>query len=99
MAGPDLATPRGMGAFVMAIRPEFVDRNVFENGMRRYLAALRGSPARTDHAVLAPDDREWAQADRREAEGVPVDPQTAAEFEELAERYELTPPFREHDNA
>ncbi len=67
--------------------------------MRRYLAALRGSPARTDHAVLAPGDREWAEANRREAEGIPVDPQTAMEFEELAERYALTPPFREPDDA
>lgn len=100
MAGPDLETPRGMGAFVMAIRPEaFVDRDAFEHGMRRYLAALRRSPARKDHAVLAPGDREWAEADRRDAEGIPVDPQTAAQFDEFAERYALTPPFRETGDA
>lgn len=100
MAGPDLETPRGMGAFVMAIRPEaFADRDVFDHGIRRYLAALRRSPARKDHAVLAPGDREWTVADRRDAAGIPLDPQTAAEFEELAERYGLTPPFREIGDA
>ncbi|MBO6718514.1 MAG: Ldh family oxidoreductase [Rhizobiaceae bacterium] len=100
MGGPDLETPRSMGAFVMAIRPEaFVDAATFEDGMRRYLTALRGSPARKDGAVLAPGDREWAEADRRAIDGIPVDPQTALEFEELAKRYSLSPPFREHGNA
>ena len=99
MAGPDLETPRGMGAFVMAIRPEaFVDRETFADGMRRYLTALRASPARNGHTVLAPGDREWAEADRREMVGIPLDPQTAADFKELAQRYSLAPPFREHDD-
>lgn len=100
MAGPDLETPRGMGAFVMAILPEaFVEREAFEDGMRRYLSALRASPARKGHSVLAPGDREWAEAERRDAEGIPVDPLTAAEFGALAERYALAPPFREPDDA
>jgi LDH2 family malate/lactate/ureidoglycolate dehydrogenase len=99
MAGPDLETPRGMGAFVMAIRPEaFVDIESFHDGMRRYLEALRSSPARAGYTVLAPGDREWAEADRRDAEGIPVDPQTAMEFNELAEHFSLSPPFREHDD-
>jgi LDH2 family malate/lactate/ureidoglycolate dehydrogenase len=100
MAGPDLETPRSLGAFVMAVRPEaFVDRETFHDGMRRYLEALRGSPARPGHKVLAPGDREWMEADRRETDGIPIDPQTAADFEELAKRFALSPPFREHDDA
>jgi LDH2 family malate/lactate/ureidoglycolate dehydrogenase len=98
MMGPDLATPRKLGAFVLAIRPEaFLEPAAFRDGMSRYLAALRGSPARTGGAVLAPGDREWAEASRREAGGVPLDPATAAAFRRLAERFELPLPFAEPD--
>jgi LDH2 family malate/lactate/ureidoglycolate dehydrogenase len=99
MAGPDMETPRGMGALVMAIRPDaFVDAQTFRDGLRRYLAALRGSPARNGQTVLAPGDREWREAERREAEGVPVDPETAATFERLAQRYALPLPFQRRED-
>lgn len=93
MGGPDLSTPRGLGAFVMAIRPEaFGSREVFQRGMERYLAQLRGSPARAGGTVLAPGDREWAEADRRAREGVPLDPATSRAFARLAERFGIAPP-------
>ncbi|MEF2072242.1 Ldh family oxidoreductase [Consotaella aegiceratis] len=92
MAGPDLSTPRQMGAFVMAIRPDaFVEPEVFAEGMRRYVETLRASPARPDHAVMAPGDREWAEAARRDRLGVPIDPETSNEFAEIAKRYGLSP--------
>ncbi len=96
MAGPDLSTPRGMGAFVMAIRPDaFVDRADFDAGMRRYVTTLRSSPARPGQTVLAPGDREWAEADRRDGAGAPLDPGTLEEFHALAERFGLeAPPMR-----
>lgn len=94
MGGPDFSTPRGMGAFVLAIRPDaFVDAATFEAGMRRYVETLRGSPARPSEAVLPPGDREWAEAERRDREGVPVDPETAASFVRLAEKFGLPSPF------
>ncbi|WP_420024330.1 Ldh family oxidoreductase (plasmid) [Cereibacter azotoformans] len=94
MAGPDLSTPRRMGAFVLAIRPDAViPRDEFEAGMRHYLAALRASPAREGARVLAPGDREWAEARRRAAEGVPLDPATEAAFAALARRFGLATPF------
>ena len=38
----DMATPRGMGHFVLAIDPTFFGgRDAFASGMQRYLAALR----------------------------------------------------------
>jgi LDH2 family malate/lactate/ureidoglycolate dehydrogenase len=90
MAGPDLSTPRAMGAFVLAIRPDaFVDRAEFDAGMQRYVGNLRGSPARAGQTVLAPGDREWAEADRRDDAGAPLDPGTLAEFHALAERFGL----------
>jgi LDH2 family malate/lactate/ureidoglycolate dehydrogenase len=93
MAGPDLSTPRGMGAFVMAIRPDaFVDRADFNAGIRRYVTTLRASPARAGQRVLAPGDREWVEADRRESDGAPLDPGTLEEFHALAERFGLEAP-------
>lgn len=95
MAGPDLRTPRSLGAFVMAIRPDaFVDAQTFQNGMRRYLDRLRSSPASAGGAVLAPGDREWAEADRREREGVPIDRTTEAIFERLAREHGVELPFQ-----
>ena len=93
MGGPDFATPRTMGAFVLALRADaFVDRDAFDRGMAHYLAALRGSPARGQAAVMAPGDREWAEAGRREAAGVPLDPVTVTQFRELGERFGIMPP-------
>src|SRR5699024_2008027 len=86
MSGEDISTPRGMGAFVLAIDPTaFVEKAVFEDGMRRYLEALHGSPAAADEKVLAPGDREWAELERREELGIPIDPQTEQAFRAFAE--------------
>lgn len=90
MAGPDLHTPRGLGAFVMAIQPDaFLDRAAFGAGMSRYLSQLRVSRAVPGGAVMAPGDREWAEADRRAAQGIPIDPATANACAGLAREFGL----------
>ena len=77
--GEDMATARGMGHFMLAIDPAFFGgKAVFEDGMRRYLAALRASPARPGEAVMAPGDREWRVEAQRSRDGIPLDPETAA---------------------
>ncbi|GAB5376741.1 MAG: Ldh family oxidoreductase [Acuticoccus sp.] len=92
MGGPDLTTPRGLGAFVMAFDPAaFVDRGPFEEGMARYVASLRGSRPRDGAEVLAPGDREWREAERRAREGIPLDPVTVAAFARLAEEHRVAP--------
>ncbi len=94
MGGPDFATPRGMGAFVIAIDPlAFVDRATFDDGMRRYRDTLRQSPARDGGAVLAPGDREWQVARQRAAEGVALDPATRAGFADWARRLGIAAPW------
>lgn len=93
MGGPDFSTPRGMGAFVLALKPEaFLDRETFDAGMQRYLQALRTSPARQDCRVMVPGDREWEVAARRERDGVTVDPATHLAFVALAKKYGVTLP-------
>lgn len=87
MPGPDFSTPRKLGAFVMAFKPEaFVERSVFDAAMTRYLASLRGSRARAGGKVMAPGDREWAEMERRRAEGIPLDPATVDAFKALSDR-------------
>lgn len=96
MGGPDKQTPRHMGAFTLAIRPDaVVDRKTFDDGMQRYVDALRNSTVREGAGVMAPGDREWAVAQEREAAGVPLDPDTQAAFERLARRYAVKLPWSE----
>jgi LDH2 family malate/lactate/ureidoglycolate dehydrogenase len=98
MGGPDIATPRGLGAFVMALKPgAFLEPEKFDAGMKHYLARLRSSPTRAGETVMAPGDREWAEYDRRTAKGVPIDPATAESFIDLATRFGLELPFETHD--
>lgn len=95
MGGPDFATPREMGAFVLALKPEaFVERAVFDAGMTRYLDTLRNSPARQGCTVMAPGDREWLVAEQRQRHGVTIDPVTLQSFTELATRYRVALPER-----
>lgn len=93
MGGPDFSTPRGLGAFVLALKPDtFVDRPTFEAGMTRYLDALRSSAPRSGASVMAPGDREWAEAERRMRNGVPLDPATSSTFVRLSQAYDITLP-------
>jgi LDH2 family malate/lactate/ureidoglycolate dehydrogenase len=94
MTGPDFSTPRKLGAFVMALAPAaFLPEDLFQDGMERYLELLRGSPARAGERVLAPGDREWAEADVRAVQGIPIDPETEKAFGRLASRYGIDLPF------
>jgi LDH2 family malate/lactate/ureidoglycolate dehydrogenase len=43
---------------------------------------------------MAPGDREWAEADRRMAEGIPIDPETLDALDRLARRLSLEAPRR-----
>lgn len=93
MGGDDLSTPRNVGAFVLALRPSaFLPEAAFDAAMTRYLETLRGSRPVADGAVLAPGDREWAEAARRERDGIPIDSDTAAGFDRLAAAYGIPRP-------
>ncbi|MEW6123110.1 MAG: Ldh family oxidoreductase [Pseudomonadota bacterium] len=93
MAGPDMATPRNVGAFVLALRPSaFLPQADYEAAMARYLGVLRASRPVAGGVVMAPGDREWAEAERREAQGIPIDPATARAFDEMAARFGLERP-------
>ena len=95
MPGPDFSSPRGLGAFVLALRPEaFIDRATFDQGMARYVETLRQSAPREGCRVMAPGDREWAVAKERDEQGVTVDPATREAFEILAQRYGVPMPCR-----
>ena len=94
MSGPDMTTPRELGAFVMAIDPEgFVGSFLFKEGMQRYLSLLRNSTAKEKSLVMAPGDREWKIARQRDKNGVFLDPVTSDQFKLLAERFGISSKF------
>lgn len=94
MNDPDMSRPRGLGAFVMALRPDaFVEAETVRDGMKRYRDALRASPARMGGRVMAPGDREWDEERRREVMGIPLDPDTAEGFRVLAAHYGIAMPM------
>ncbi|OAM77041.1 Ldh family oxidoreductase [Devosia elaeis] len=75
----DISTPRNMGHFVLVIDPDkFAGRAAFGAAITQYLFSLRTSPARPGGRVMAPGDREWAEMEERRANGIPVDPDSAA---------------------
>ena len=85
--------PRQMGAFVLAIDPDgFIGRIASMAIMDRYLDQLRGSKPAEGKRVMAPGDREWAEAAHRREQGVPLDPVTVEGFEALCDRYSLVFP-------
>ncbi|MFV0492857.1 MAG: Ldh family oxidoreductase [Pseudorhodobacter sp.] len=90
----DMGQPRGLGAFVMAIDPEgFIGAAIFREGIGHYLRLLRNSPAREGARVMAPGDREWAEAARRRREGIPLDPVTQEGFDAISKKYGIKPPY------
>ncbi|MGO2242217.1 MAG: Ldh family oxidoreductase [Halomonas sp.] len=92
MGGPDMATPRGVGHFFLAIKPDaFVDEGTFAQGLAAYLTDLRAQPASKNARVLAPGDREWRCQAQRDAQGVPLDVANQLAYAELAERHRITP--------
>lgn len=92
MMGPDFTTPRGMGAFVIALDPDaFAGSEIVQAGITRYLGLLRASPARPGTTVMAPGDREWAVARERRKKGIQLDPVTAASFAELSRAFDIAP--------
>jgi LDH2 family malate/lactate/ureidoglycolate dehydrogenase len=94
MNGEDFETPRELGAFVIVMDPDgFIGGEMVRAGMERYLNLLRTSKPQTGKKVLAPGDREWAEAERRRVEGIPLDPATQEDFLQLAAQTGLSAPF------
>ncbi|MCP1167947.1 Ldh family oxidoreductase [Limimaricola litoreus] len=92
MISDDMATPRKLGAFVMALDPEaFGGRAVFEGVVRRYLAAIAASPAAPGEGVMAPGAREWAEAERRRVQGMTLDRGSVEALARFAEERGIAP--------
>jgi ureidoglycolate dehydrogenase (NAD+) len=91
----DFATPRELGQFFLAIDPAaFLPREVYDAGIKSYLAALRASPpAVGEEPPMAPGDREWRVEERRRATGIPIDPDSATAFRDLAVRFSVPLPW------
>ncbi|KUF11222.1 Ldh family oxidoreductase [Pseudoponticoccus marisrubri] len=92
MISDDMETPRGMGAFVLALDPEaFMGRAIFEGVIRRYRDGIRASAAAPSDSVMAAGDREWAEADRRRRDGLVLDQTTVTALDAFAEGRDIPP--------
>ncbi|MCL5427555.1 MAG: Ldh family oxidoreductase [Gammaproteobacteria bacterium] len=97
MGGPDMATPRGVGHFFLAMKPDaFVEEGTFARRLAEYLADLRAQPATQGAQVMAPGDREWRCQAQRDAEGIPLDSANQLAYAELASQYRITPVTKLH---
>jgi LDH2 family malate/lactate/ureidoglycolate dehydrogenase len=93
MVEGEMTQPRHLGSYVAAISPEaFIERDAFDSAMKRYRNALRASPVRDGAKVMAPGDREWAEAETRARKGIPIDPETVQAFAGLSTKFGLQPP-------
>ncbi len=92
MGGEDMATPRGLGAFVMALDPAgFGGTGPFRALVSRYLESIRRSGAAEGAEVMAPGDREWAEAARRRELGLKIDQTTLKELGQFAADLQVAP--------
>ncbi|WP_447957094.1 Ldh family oxidoreductase [Vreelandella sp. EE7] len=92
MNGPDKSTPRGVGHFFLAMKPDaFAEEATFARELADYLADLRSQPASPPNHVMAPGDREWRCQKRRDAEGIPLDFANQAAYADIAKRYGIAP--------
>lgn len=92
MGGPDMSTPRGVGHFFLAMKPDaFVEEGTFARGLADYLADLRSQPAAEGATVMAPGDREWRCQAKRDAEGIPLDAANQRAYADIAREYQITP--------
>lgn len=95
MMSDDMSTPRGVGAFVLAMDPAaFSGLAPFLETMRRYLEAIHASHAVPGAVVMAPGDREWKEAARRRKHGLVVDIATIRAFDEFAQQHGIRAPQR-----
>lgn len=92
MISADMATPRGLGAFVLAIEPAaFMGREAFTKVIRRYRDAIRASAVAPGAQVLAAGDREWAEALKRSRTGITLDPTAIEAFVAFAAKRGIAP--------
>ncbi|MCB8888201.1 Ldh family oxidoreductase [Vreelandella malpeensis] len=90
MNGPDMATPRGVGHFFLALHPDaFAQEGSFARGLEAYLADLRRQPATPGAQVMAPGDREWRCQAERDTRGIPLDSANQSAYAEIATRYRI----------
>jgi LDH2 family malate/lactate/ureidoglycolate dehydrogenase len=96
MVEAEMSQPRHLGSYVAAMLPEaFIDRDSFDASMKRYRNALRASPVRGSDQVMAPGDREWAEAEVRMRNGIPLDPETVTAFAALSQEFGIPAPSQE----
>ena len=92
MISDDMATPRGLGSFILALDPEaFMGLDIFEGIIRRYRDSIRASITAPDEHVMAAGDREWLEAQSRRKIGIELDPIAIDALAVFATEYNIQP--------
>lgn len=92
MISDDMTTPRGLGAFVLAVDPDaFAGSDVFRQVVTRYVDAVRASRRAGREPVRAAGDREWAEQARRLRDGIKLDHDTIRMLAEFAKDHGIAP--------
>ncbi|RYH06659.1 Ldh family oxidoreductase [Tropicimonas sp. IMCC6043] len=92
MVSDDMSTPRRLGALVMAIDPEaFSGGEAFRDLMARYLEAIRRGAKAPGQVVMAPGDREWAEAETRRKIGIKLDMKTVESLRQFSDNNAISP--------
>lgn len=90
---------QSIGHFFLALDPDaFGGREATEEYVADFVDRLHALPSVDGSPVLVPGDKEFAAADRTDAEGIEVDEKTAREVEEIAARFGVEVPWA-HDDA
>ena len=88
MAGTEYTQRIPIGHFFLVMKPEiFQALTAFETTVGAFLHDLRAQPARPGDKVMAPGDVEKAEAQRRAADGIPIDRTTWASLQGYAAKY------------
>ena len=82
--------PRKLGQCYIVMRCDgCVDAATFASSLTRMTEAVRAEPSRPEQDVMLAGDKEMHAARRRRETGVPLDPETLAEFGKLANEFNI----------
>ncbi|MBF0278072.1 MAG: Ldh family oxidoreductase [SAR324 cluster bacterium] len=88
--GSPMDRPRHLAQFYWVLRADgCVPQDTFIQLMQQMTDEVRSEPAQPGETVMLPGDPEIQEAARRRIDGIPLDPKTAGEFENLSQQFKV----------
>lgn len=90
MFGSPIDQPRNLGQFYMVLRCDgVIDLSSFLDRMQQMTSEVRLEPSASTETVMLPGDKEIQEAQRRRAQGIPLDELMLSELTAVAKRLDL----------